>query len=153
MSAIRHIGGHSSWDTVRNNDSVQLPNYSALWQTHGPDMLWPRSSMRDRQFGGLAIQSSGQNVWDASQLLGREGKAGQRRNQIVGVTRDANGNALGGCTVRLFDLLTDTLVDKTTSDSSGNFAASTPFAAQQVYAVAYLAGTPVFGTTAILTPS
>jgi hypothetical protein len=43
---------------------------------------------------------------------------------ISGVTRDASGVALGGCTVHLFNTTTDTLQEVATSDANGAFTLS-----------------------------
>lgn len=66
---------------------------------------------------------------------------------ITGITRDANGAALGNCRVELFRTIDDSPVSQTTSDANGNFVipASDLF---QHYLVAYKAGgTDVSGTS------
>jgi hypothetical protein len=61
--------------------------------------------------------------------------------RITGTTRDANGAALGNCTVDWFNTADDVKLGTTTSDSSGAFefrgAGQPPNA---YYLVAYLAG-------------
>lgn len=66
---------------------------------------------------------------------------------ISGVTRDANGNAIGNCIVILFRTADNSIAAITVSDASGNYVIVASQALQH-YAVAYLAGSPdVFGTT------
>lgn len=73
---------------------------------------------------------------------------------LSGVTRDANGNALAGCNVKMFRTIDDSLVAQTTSDANGNYViqGSNLF---QHYLVAYLAGSPDVECTSVntLTPS
>ena len=61
---------------------------------------------------------------------------------FVGVTRDANGTAVGTCTVKLYRTLDDTLLDTTTSDTSGNFLLNTPYYPDAHYMVAHKSGSP-----------
>lgn len=61
---------------------------------------------------------------------------------ITGRTLAANGALLGGCTVTLFDTLTNLPVDIVISDASGNFSVKTPDLAKTYYITAYLAGSP-----------
>lgn len=72
---------------------------------------------------------------------------GQSNSRIIGVSRDANGNPLGNCVVKVFRTSDDVLVATTTSDGSGNW---TVYPNQQgnYYFVEYKAGAPdVFGTS------
>jgi hypothetical protein len=78
---------------------------------------------------------------------GFEGLFPQKTLVVSGVTRDNTGAPLGGCTVKLYDTPTDTVLAQTVSDGSGNYAFNLslygPF-----YCVAYLPGSPdVAGTT------
>jgi hypothetical protein len=67
---------------------------------------------------------------------------------ISGVTRDASGNALAGCSVKLYRTATDVEVDVTTSDGSGAYSFPNVTAQDGYYVVAYLPGSPdVAGTT------
>lgn len=68
---------------------------------------------------------------------------------IVGVTRNSTGSALGGCTVELFkNDATDTFLQVTTSDGSGNYQFVVSDNATTYWVRAYLPGSPdVFGTT------
>lgn len=67
---------------------------------------------------------------------------------ISGISRDANGNALGGCTVMVFYTGIDKLYTKVVSDANGVWRALVPDKVTQFYAVSYLAGSPdVAGTT------
>lgn len=75
-------------------------------------------------------------------------KYGNARYLISGVTRDVNGNPLGGCTVKLYTTVDDVERYTTVSDGAGNFSFSVPSNGWTWYAVAYLAGSPdVAGTT------
>jgi len=72
---------------------------------------------------------------------------GQLSMRIIGVSRDASGAALGGCSIHVFRTTDDTLVALTTSDGSGNWVAY-PNAPGPYYFVEYKAGSPdVFGTS------
>lgn len=72
---------------------------------------------------------------------------GETNYRIVGVSRDATGAALGGCTVKVFRTEDDVLVASTVSDGSGNWTAY-PNQTGPYYFVEYKAGSPdVFGTS------
>lgn len=95
--------------------------------------------------------------------LGRPGARGGRINQgdlplrtppgvrtfrIAGISRDANGNPLGACTVMLFETGTDRLAQKVVSDAGGVFGFSVSDQSTRYYAVFYRAGVPdVSGAT------
>lgn len=68
--------------------------------------------------------------------------------RISGVTRDSTGAALGGVSLVLFRADTEQLVERMTSDGSGNYASS-PVGLGILYQVdAYKPGSPdVAGTT------
>ena len=71
----------------------------------------------------------------------------ERNFTISGISKDAAGAALDGCTVKLFNSATDRLEQTTISDGSGNYS-FTVDKTQQWYAVFYKAGaTPVAGIT------
>ena len=66
---------------------------------------------------------------------------------VTGVTRDAAGQVLGGCMVRLFDTITNLPVGDYVSRSDGQYSIKAP-GLGSYYAVAYLdGGTPVMGAT------
>ncbi len=68
-------------------------------------------------------------------------------SQVAGITKDANGNPLGGCTVHLFKTADDSKVAAAISDANGNYSFNTN-PVDLYYVVAYLAGSPdVAGTT------
>jgi hypothetical protein len=68
--------------------------------------------------------------------------------RIAGVTRDANGNPLAGCSVAVFYTGTDKIYTKVVSDAGGNWTALVPDTTTRFYAVTYKAGSPdVSGTT------
>lgn len=68
--------------------------------------------------------------------------------RISGVTRDSSGAALGNVSLELFRADTGTLVERLTSDGSGNYASS-PVGPGILYQIdAYKSGSPdVAGTT------
>ena len=71
----------------------------------------------------------------------------ERNLRISGVTRDATGTPLAGCTVHCLRSDTDEIVDRQVSDASGNFFVTIPVGLSQTqtvywYLVAYLAGSP-----------
>jgi hypothetical protein len=152
MSMMLSAGAVTASFLPRNDDRAQVASYSSRWQAFGQDVLWTRTAMSSGQFADTFLSYSGQNIWDPSVRLMSESKAGQRRDQIIGITKDASGVALGNCAVDLFDTTSDVKVDSVVSDASGIYAATVvwmlPYAGQQLYAVAYKAGAPdVAGTT------
>jgi hypothetical protein len=74
--------------------------------------------------------------------------------RIAGITRDANGNALAGCVVKLYRTVDDAVMGVTVSDAAGKYAFTLLVQPGTYYVVAYLAGSPdVAGTTVnTLTP-
>jgi len=69
-----------------------------------------------------------------------------KNEQIVGVSRDSAGAALGSCVVKLFRTTNDALAAQVTSDASGNFTFNNP-GSGPFYIVCYKAGSPdVSGT-------
>ena len=77
----------------------------------------------------------------------------ERNLWITGITKDAMGEALGSCTVKLFDKNTDIESNSTISDAAGNFTLSIPKGLSQTQEttwqlMAYKAGIPdVVGIT------
>lgn len=65
----------------------------------------------------------------------------QANKVISGVTRDAAGSPLAGCTVRLFNALTNANEQTVVSDAGGNYA-FTVDPTQVYYVVGYIAGSP-----------
>lgn len=61
---------------------------------------------------------------------------------FAGITRDAYGSPLGGCTVKLFRTDTDALVITVTSDVNGAFLLPTPYYPTQHYIVCSKIGSP-----------
>lgn len=67
---------------------------------------------------------------------------------ITGVTRDANGNPLGGCTVWLFKASDKSFQQETTSDVNGNYSFTVLDDVTQYFIRSHKDGTPnIFGTT------
>jgi hypothetical protein len=71
----------------------------------------------------------------------------ERNYLIAGVTLDASGNPLAGCTVKLYSSDYDKVEYTAISDAGGNYAFAVD-KRKQYYVVSYLAGSPdVCGTT------
>ena len=78
----------------------------------------------------------------------------ERNLQIAGVTRDSTGAALGGCSVQLFDVISDAPAGPVVvSDANGNYVIPIPKGLSQLQTttwrlVTYKAGAPdVTGTS------
>ena len=81
---------------------------------------WPgAASIAGGEEGMLAGEGWSLPSWTTSGANGRLG--------FVGVTRDANGSAIGDCTVRCFRTSSNELVSQVTSDANGNYIATTPY--------------------------
>lgn len=114
-----------------------------LAQQYGPDYadrLWPRSRIigSDPASPVAAAQVfSRVEYWQDVQPKGAGGWG-----RISGVTRDAAGAVLGGCTVDLFRTSDDLKRDSVVSDAGdGTYSVGADTDATH-YAVAYLAGSP-----------
>lgn len=67
---------------------------------------------------------------------------------IYGVTKDSTGAVLGSCAVDLYRTADDVVMDRATSDASGNYEFRSASLTTTYYIVAYKAGSPdVAGTT------
>lgn len=58
---------------------------------------------------------------------------------LAGVTRGVHGQPLGGCSVLIFDTVTDSLLGSGTADSGGNYTITLSSSGDNLFAVAYLA--------------
>jgi hypothetical protein len=81
------------------------------------------------------------------EVAGYDRNFAESNSRMVGISYDASGVALAGCTVKLFRTSDDSLVASTVSDGSGNWRFDSmeggPF-----YLVEYKSGAPdVFGTS------
>jgi hypothetical protein len=73
---------------------------------------------------------------------------------MSGVTRDSNGNALGGCTVLLISIKMGEPVRQTTSDANGNYTFYVRDNTTHYFVAAYKSGSPnVFGRTDVVAGS
>lgn len=78
--------------------------------------------------GGGAVEGGDESALSAARwgdpwvTSGSNGRLG-----FVGYTRDAFGSPLGGCTVRCFRTSTNELVSQVTSDTNGQYIATTPY--------------------------
>jgi len=130
------------------DESIDPPDYkttgnevlSALAVDQIPDMLWPRSHMCA---GPLLNPDPQAQAWEINVLA-----TGSRHRMVfTGVTLNAAGTPLGGCTVQLFNTATGQLVDTQVSDSKGNYKVTDPNNVA-CFMVAYLPGSPdVTGAT------
>jgi hypothetical protein len=74
----------------------------------------------------------------------------ERNFVISGVTKDATGTPLGGCSVLLFNAATNVLTQQAVADASGNYA-FTVDKTQRWFVVAYLPGAPDVAGTSVNT--
>ena len=119
---------------------------SALPIDYIPDMLWPHSQQVGGGFGGggrILNPDFQAQAWEINVLA-----TGSRHRMVfTGVTLNAAGTPLGGCTVQLFNTATGQLVDTQVSDSKGNYKVTDPNNVA-CFMVAYLPGSPdVTGAT------
>lgn len=115
------------------------------------------------QLASLDDASSFANEWwpgddiDSGQTLGLLGRSwwadpspvsgASSRLALTGYTRDAYGSPIGGCTVKIFRTIDDSLQSSVVSDSNGWYSITTPYADGH-YLVVYRAGPPdICGTT------
>ena len=129
----------SALNWVDPDDQFALNGFHTPW--------WPRTT----------VTTSGQEWLEPSWTDWPEITRGHTsRMTFSGVTRDAYGSPLGGCTVKLFKTAAgtfpgqaDTLVDTTISDpTTGAFLLYSIYYPDTHYIVSYKAGTPdVEGTT------
>jgi len=120
------------------------------------DYLWTRS----RFLGGSSSfafndeLNNAYDLWEWDLFVQTDGKIGQRRDGLTGITRDSTGAVLGSVDLVMFDDARDEKVDKTTSDATtGAYSLTTPYTGATVYIYAYKSGTPVQGGSAKLTPA
>lgn len=98
----------------------------------------------------LTVGTNGKMVGGRPLLILRRPRPA-RGLTISGVTRNASGVALGGCTVMLFRSTTDELMETVVSDGSGVFSFGTVGPGQAYYVVAYLPGSPDVAGTSVNT--
>lgn len=156
LGGLIQAQGVSSFGTNSNDDSraSYVPGNERqciVWYgDRYSDILWPRSSLcGPGGQDGLGNGANGGMVDNFSSMWEYyEPPDGiERRFLITGVTRDKNGNPLGGCTVQLFNTATGLLVDTQVSDSAGNYSLGDPNGVA-CFVVSYLdGGTPVTGAT------
>ena len=100
------------------------------------------------------IVASNEDAWEYPEI--DNPKNGCRTNsvwRIMGVTKDNAGNPLGNINVTLFLTAGDIEVDRTISDSSGNYILWTPYQSQAHYCVATNNSTLAGATVNTLIPS
>ena len=150
------ISGNSiGFNIVLNEDRLQPPEYKLLGRefysqipADFADILWPRS----HQFGFTSSAGGILNILNpdpAAQAWEWNVYTTGSRHRMVftGITLDAAGNPLGGCTVQLFNTATGQIVDTQISDPKGNYKCTDPNNVA-CFLVAYLPGSPdVTGAT------
>jgi hypothetical protein len=117
---VVYDGDESAWPPILSGvflpvvDARGIDDFSSPW--------WPRGG--SGLVADTALSDVLRAVWFESvyPVSGANG-----RYAIAGVTRDATGSALGGCTVRLFVTGTDELVARVTSDANGAYIATSPY--------------------------
>ncbi len=100
---------------------------------------WPRSGFAGDVNGNCGLLDPYQQryeSWETSPT------GASSRYAIAGVSRDANGSAVGGVTVNLFATASNLLVDTIVSDASGAFRLLTHLYPDTHYVTAYKAGAP-----------
>lgn len=100
---------------------------------------WPRSGFSGDTTGDCGLADSLSQSW-ARPDVDRLGASS--RYSIGGVSRDVNGSAVGGVTVKLFSTASDVIVDTIVSDASGAFRLLTHLYPDTHYVTAYKAGAP-----------
>jgi hypothetical protein len=67
---------------------------------------------------------------------------------LAGITRGVTGQPLGLCNVFVYDSVTDALMGSGAANASGNYTVTLSSSGHNLFAVAYLAGSPdLAGTT------
>lgn len=107
-----------------------LGTYASPW--------WPGSGFIGERGIDVAIIDPTCKPYESSDIT----KGRNTRYGVQGVTRDAYGSPLGGCTMKLFRTSDDTLVSSTISDPVGNYLLSTPYYPDAHYVVMYKTGSP-----------
>ena len=133
------------------DERIQPPDFrtmgdevlSSLPIDYIPDMLWPRSHQFSGGAGSILNSDPQAQAWE----IYVRATGSRHRMVFTGVTLDAAGNPLGGCTVQLFNTATGLLVDTQVSDPKGNYKVTDPNNVA-CFMVAYLPGSPdVTGAT------
>jgi hypothetical protein len=111
------------------------------------DRLWDRSGL----LSGFCGAFDGINISYAEYYEWPDYETGARScNIISGITRDANGDPLGGCAVHAFTTSDDIEQGEAVSDINGGYALDTP-RTDAHYLVAYKAGAPDVAGTSVNT--
>jgi hypothetical protein len=87
---------------------------------------WPKCGQILGGWGDGTQGDTFQNLATRAMLVRTERGANGRLG-FVGYTRDQYGSAVGGCTVRLYRVISDELVAKVVSDANGLYFATTPY--------------------------
>lgn len=148
---------HGDEEFFDNEDMFPVPvllsfDWNAIAEVNGfMSPWWPT---RGYLLGGWGFE--GDNLVELSakhsdmwRSFGSNGRLG-----FVGITRDAYGSPLGGCTVRCFRNSTNELVSAVTSDANGFYIATTPYNDAH-YLVVHKTGSPNVAGASVntITPS
>jgi hypothetical protein len=144
LNAVSTAGAVIGMNYGANDESLQpvdyrvTPPFSFGIVPTFSDVLWPRSRRMGADYANIApIWDSTPQMWEWNIYA-----TGQRnRKRVTGITKDSNGNPLGGVTVYLFNTATGLLVDKQVSASDGSYTTFDPNAVA-CFEVGYLAGSP-----------
>lgn len=127
-------------------DWVQYPEETGTFGMMAPfadAVLWPMSRFAAGDRSAPLLPFGGD--------MGEMGRYAPPRNQesgagsflkIRGITRDSNGNPLGGCIVKCFTTVGNLFISQVTSDAGGYFEVPSGQLGVQHYLVAYQSGIP-----------
>lgn len=103
---------------------------------------WPsRSGFVVDPASAFSLNDTASHPGDFSPWLVADGGS-QAQKFIMGTTKDASSNIIGGAIVQSFVTSTDAYVSETTSDGNGRYESPTTNAGVAHYLVAYIAGSP-----------
>lgn len=120
------------------SDVLPIDDFSTEW--------WPMQGLLLGDTGLSDVQTSArfQRVYPVAGANGRF--------SFAGITRDAYGSPLAGCTVRCFRVLDSSLQAIVVSDAGGNYIATTPYNDSHFLTVHY-GGTVAGASVDTITPS
>lgn len=105
---------------------------------------WPsRGGFQTDPAGGVSVMgdAGSHNAGDYANWEAQYGGT-QTQKFIMGTTKDANSNIIGGAVVQSFVTSTDAYVSETTSDGNGRYESPTTNVGVAHYLVAYIVGAP-----------
>jgi len=134
MSSFNRNNGGISQNRLQPTDRSIVVSWRQRVVVYA-DTLWPRTPI-----GGsfLAAQSWGQYE--------RYNSGTTQKKLIRGITKDPMGQRIGGCLVKLYHTVDDSVLDEIYSDDGGNYTLVTDFTDEH-YIVAYRTGSPDYAGT------